>query len=76
MDTSTEEKAAPAADASLPAVLTELAARAQAGEFTGALLLLVRPDQSAVPVMLGTARDDPYRLAGMCMALAQGALRL
>ena len=60
----------------LPAVLAELAARAQAGEYTGAVLLMVLPDRSVETVTAGSACADPYRLAGMCLALAHGAMTL
>ena len=69
----TDNQAAPD---SLPAALAELAAQAAAGEYTGAIVLMLRPDQSASPRIIGTARDDRYRLAGMLTDLAHRALTL
>ncbi|TCO79245.1 hypothetical protein EV699_12023 [Plasticicumulans lactativorans] len=61
-------------DMELLGLLSEASARAAAGDTVGWLAFELHPDGTATRHVIGAARIDRHRIAGMAMELAQRAL--
>lgn len=70
-----EQPAVGTAKNSVPAVARGITARAESGDVVGMVAILLHADGTASRVIVGTARDDRHRAAGLALSLANGVLQ-
>lgn len=76
MDSRTQKNTKPAVagNEAVPAALESMLARARAGETVGIIVIETHPGGTADRWAAGDVFRDRYRLAGLALSLAHGAL--